>query len=305
MKMEKGGLRQKHLELTCLCTLLALFCTVLFFTAFFFNLLLYYGVDSIPFSKLFILLPVILLQLATIEKFKKCYFTYIVKKWLIVLASLLHYFILTIYIVVLFLILFTLCDSIWYTLMRESLFLALFAVAFPWLLLAVLFTRHLLHGVKCWPFLLAIIAIFTVIFYSMELYVSVESLYPKNVRELKTRYSGACTLENVWNIAVEYNSKFIFTYGKPIPKPRQFLIEIKGMDPLCDFSRIFTSRLAAVAGTGACEDFALGLTALLRDAFGCETRIVIFETWIMQCLKQWLTAHGMCLTSATPHPKNP
>jgi hypothetical protein len=35
--------------------------------------------------------------------------------------------------------------------------------------------------------------------------------------------------------------------------------------------------LAVVASTGACEDFVLRLTALLRDALGCETRMVIFE----------------------------
>jgi transglutaminase/protease-like cytokinesis protein 3 len=96
--------------------------------------------------------------------------------------------------------------------------------------------------------------------------------------------ASTCTLSNAWNITYRYNYSFFNTYGKLLPKPRLFYIYsliipnslnfFFRKSTVANFTRDFAEKLAATSRTGACEDFALGLTRLLRDSLHCQTRIV-------------------------------
>ncbi|AJB41995.1 hypothetical protein TCARB_0945 [Thermofilum adornatum 1505] len=104
----------------------------------------------------------------------------------------------------------------------------------------------------------------------------VETTYKSNV--VIQGNSNTCTLSNAWNLTLQYNKSFFNTYGKPLPKPRLFYIHeffwFPIRCPIANYTRDFAEKLAATSRTGACEDFALGLTRLLRDSLHCQTRIV-------------------------------
>ena len=113
-------------------------------------------------------------------------------------------------------------------------------------------------------------------------YISVETTYPKLIERLKNlgiveHCNVSPNIECVWSFVYWYyhnyrgDKGFIPTYGKPCPKPRQLLVRL---DELIN-NRDFVSKLAAISGTGACEDFALAITRLVRDLYGCEIRIVV------------------------------
>jgi hypothetical protein len=122
------------------------------------------------------------------------------------------------------------------------------------------------------PFLL-----FMVFILFSALIFFVETTYKSNVVIQGT--SNTCTLSNAWNLTLQYNKVFVNTYGKPLPKPRLFYIHnflwFPIRDPIANYTRDFAEKLATTSRTGACEDFALGLTRLLRDSLHCQTRIVV------------------------------
>uniref|UniRef100_A0A7J2U077 Transglutaminase-like domain-containing protein n=1 Tax=Ignisphaera aggregans TaxID=334771 RepID=A0A7J2U077_9CREN len=111
--------------------------------------------------------------------------------------------------------------------------------------------------------------------YLLMLVLSAQLLYPMHITDLKTRYGSYCSLENVWLIAKEFSKTYFNVYGinervgfKLFPKIGEFdLIPME-----------LREVLSAVARIGTCGEFAMGLARLLRDSFGCETRIVAFKT---------------------------
>jgi len=108
------------------------------------------------------------------------------------------------------------------------------------------------------------------------LFITVEFEYPRKVKGLKNSMGGECTLDKAWELVKNYNKSFMSTYKTIWPKPRQFVLNIGELKTfMFKPSRIFAGKLAAVSGTGACEDFALGATQLLSDVLGCETRVVV------------------------------
>lgn len=101
----------------------------------------------------------------------------------------------------------------------------------------------------------------------------VEARYHAMISHVRSTYVDcACDISNVWKLTVEYYSNFMFTHNFTVPKPRQLIVElpIVGM-----WNKDFVSKLAALQAMGACEDFALALTALIKDVLGCESRIVL------------------------------
>jgi hypothetical protein len=109
---------------------------------------------------------------------------------------------------------------------------------------------------------------------AIALYALVEVEYPKKVEVLRNSVGDKCLLDKAWDLVKHYKGDFISTYKTIWPKPRQLIIRF---GPLTlEPSRVFAAKLAAVSGTGACEDFALGATQLLSDVLGCETRVVAF-----------------------------
>jgi len=145
----------------------------------------------------------------------------------------------------------------------------IFFYFYIFLIMSLLVTGILIK--KHVPFLL-----FMVFILFSALIFFVETTYKSNVVIQGT--SNTCTLSNAWNLTLQYNKSFFNTYGKPLPKPRLFYIykffrfPIGG--PIANYTRDFAEKLAATSRTGACEDFALGLTRLLRDSLHCQTRIV-------------------------------
>jgi hypothetical protein len=111
--------------------------------------------------------------------------------------------------------------------------------------------------------------------YLLMLVLSAQFLYSMHVTDLKTRYGSYCSLENAWLTAKEFSKTYFNVYGinervgfKLFPKIGEFdLIPVE-----------LREVLSAVARVGTCGEFAMGLTRLLRDSLGCETRIVAFKT---------------------------
>jgi len=109
---------------------------------------------------------------------------------------------------------------------------------------------------------------------AIALYAIVNAEYPKKAEALRNSIGDKCLLDKAWDLVKYYKGDFISTYGTIWPKPRQLIIRF---GPLTlEPSRVFAAKLAAVSGTGACEDFALGATQLLSDVLGCEARVVAF-----------------------------
>jgi hypothetical protein len=146
---------------------------------------------------------------------------------------------------------------------------ALLLILIPWLPVALL-ARRWARRLSIWMGLLLVLLL-TALYFAV-LGASVEALYPRYVEELKARHGNGRSLERAWGMAVEYFRDFHFTYGRPCPKPRQLSVLLCGEK----YAWVFRA-LEALARTGSCEDFALGLTTLLRDALGCEVRVVAFK----------------------------
>jgi hypothetical protein len=146
---------------------------------------------------------------------------------------------------------------------------ALLLILIPWLPVAIL-ARRWARRLSIWMGLLLVLLL-TALYFAV-LGTSVEALYPRYVEELKARHGNGRSLERAWGMAVEYFRDFHFTYGRPCPKPRQLSVLLCGEK----YAWVFR-ELEALARTGSCEDFALGLTTLLRDALGCEVRVVAFK----------------------------
>jgi len=117
-------------------------------------------------------------------------------------------------------------------------------------------------------------SVMVIVILSLLLYPIVNFRYQQMVCELKRTFIDKCEASVdpvycMWMFVKDYNGSFEPTYRKPCPKPRQLLIIIASMN-----NRIFIAKLAAVTQTGACLDFALGITKLVKDIYGYETRIV-------------------------------
>ena len=74
------------------------------------------------------------------------------------------------------------------------------------------------------------------------------------------------SLDCIWNFTRSIADEFNATYGASIAKPQNLL-----RLPFVDIDEV--SKLAAIAKTGACFDFALSMTRVLND-LGCPARIV-------------------------------
>lgn len=124
----------------------------------------------------------------------------------------------------------------------------------------------------------AIKALLILIFvFSLVLYPTVNLRYSEMVSSeiqlVKIQCeTSADPVECIWNFVENYVSNFTPTYMKPFPKPRQLIISISSSLS----NRDFVARLASVARTGACFDYALGITKLIEDLYGFRTRVVIF-----------------------------
>ncbi len=126
-------------------------------------------------------------------------------------------------------------------------------------------------------FIIALITIIVVI--PSYMYLSIDSKYAETLSDLK-RYIVQCNTTNssiscLWNFVLHYKGEFIGTYRKPCPKPKQLLIRLP---PLID-NKDFVAKLAAVSRTGACFDFAIGVTKVIRDIYGYKTRVVVMVGW--------------------------
>jgi hypothetical protein len=153
---------------------------------------------------------------------------------------------------------------------RVSSLIALMLLAVPIpVVLAVLRSRF-----KEPQVLASLTLIIISVVYLLMLVLSAQLLYPMHVTDLKTRYGSYCSLENAWLIAKEFSKTYFNVYGinervgfKLFPKIGEFeLIPVE-----------LREVLSAVARIGTCGEFAMGLTRLLRDSLGCETRIVSFK----------------------------
>jgi hypothetical protein len=135
---------------------------------------------------------------------------------------------------------------------------------------------------------------------AVALYVIVDAEYPKKVEALRNSVGDKCLLDKAWDLVKHYKGDFIFTYRTIWPKPRQLVIRfgLLTLEP----SRVFAGKLAAVSGTGACEDFALGATQLLSDVLGCEARVVAFlgEDHALPEVKVGDTWYVVDITYTTP-----
>jgi len=135
---------------------------------------------------------------------------------------------------------------------------------------------------------------------AIALYAIVDAEYPKKVEALRNSVGDKCLLDKAWDLVKHYKGDFISTYRTIWPKPRQLIIRF---GPLTlEPSRVFAAKLAAVSGTGACEDFALGATQLLSDVLGCEARVVAFlgEDHALPEVKVGDTWYVVDITYTTP-----
>ena len=94
----------------------------------------------------------------------------------------------------------------------------------------------------------------------------------KELKKMTELTDSGSPINRLWAFVKRYTDSFCITYKKPCPKPQQFLIIIP---PLMN-NRDFVAKLAATTQTGACFDFALGVTKLISDLYGYETRVVRF-----------------------------
>ncbi len=67
---------------------------------------------------------------------------------------------------------------------------------------------------------------------------------------------------------------FVETYSGHCPKPKQLIIASPLVNNIQD-----VARFEVVTRYDSCGDFALGITELLNDIFGYETRVVNFIGW--------------------------
>ncbi len=124
--------------------------------------------------------------------------------------------------------------------------------------------------------IITLLIILNIVLY-IALCIVVETQYSKYIEELrKTSLThpehAGCAIDRVWGFVKYYSSNFTTTYMNPCPKPRQLLIVLP---PLIN-NKDFVAKLAATSRTGACIDFALGVTKLIEDLFGYKTRITMF-----------------------------
>lgn len=169
--------------------------------------------------------------------------------------------------------------SITYTLMYVILHIArgltieatVIVLILPWIFIIVVLKRW-------WKYLFIyralLITILLTISYFITAVVLTESLYPQYINGYKVNYGDTCSIVNAWNITIKYFNEYYFTYGKPDPKPRQIFLIMYDWKYLLVYR-----RLEVIARTGTCEDFAIGLTTLIKDTLGCEVRVVAFKGW--------------------------
>ncbi|RLE48409.1 MAG: hypothetical protein DRJ18_02085 [Candidatus Methanomethylicota archaeon] len=124
---------------------------------------------------------------------------------------------------------------------------------------------------KRWILYICVVLSLIVLFLTMFILshkIPVEMMYQLEL----ARYSyiaNCCTnnsLSCIWNFTKSIADEFNATYGASIAKPRELL-----RLPFVDTDEV--SKLAAIAKTGACFDFALGIARVLND-LGCPARIV-------------------------------
>jgi len=98
--------------------------------------------------------------------------------------------------------------------------------------------------------------------------IPIEMMYQAELA--KYRYLVSCcrngSVNCVWGFIKTVADEFNATYATSAPKPQQLL-----KMPFVDIDEV--SKLATIAKTGACADFALGVTKVLND-LGCAVRIV-------------------------------
>jgi len=133
---------------------------------------------------------------------------------------------------------------------------------------------------------LGIIALISIIVSSFCIAGVVDPEYSHTLAVFKKFYTdcvnnGTDVLGCVWSLTLRYKDEFVPTYMTPCAKPRQLLLKLTFRAPsifLQIDTRDFVAKLAASAETGACLDFAIGVTKILRD-LGFETRVVSFLGW--------------------------
>ncbi len=128
-------------------------------------------------------------------------------------------------------------------------------------------------SLKSGVYLIGLLLLVGTVVYSF-MYLTIDYRYMQVVEEFK-RYVKGCdvsnsSLERLWKLVLQYEREFVATYRMPCPKPRQLLVR---QPPLID-NRDFVAKLAAVSRTGACIDFALGITKIIEDVYGYKTRVV-------------------------------
>ncbi|RLF07780.1 MAG: hypothetical protein DRJ69_06820 [Thermoprotei archaeon] len=126
------------------------------------------------------------------------------------------------------------------------------------------------NAITCAYAFLALIITFALL--GHKLIVEIE--YRNTVQQLSSavKCKNHITIECIWTFVREFTEHFKSraTYGKPLPKPQHLLCS-----PLFSIDEV--SKLAAIKKTGACLDFALAITKLIEDLFGCTTRVVSVE----------------------------
>jgi len=133
---------------------------------------------------------------------------------------------------------------------------------------------------------LGIIALISIIVSGFCIAEVVGSEYSHTLVEFRKFYAdcvnnGTDILECVWSLTLRYRDEFVPTYMTPCAKPRQLLLKFAFRAPpifLQVDTRDFVAKLTASAKTGACLDFAIGVTKILRD-LGFETRVISFLGW--------------------------
>jgi len=139
--------------------------------------------------------------------------------------------------------------------------------------------RKVRHPVRigiCMLLLLVVLSFIIPLYMSMI----IDSKYEQVLSDFRSYEEENCSstkvnLTCIWNLVKRYSKEFSCTYAKPCPKPKQLLVRIP---PLVD-NIDFVAKLAVVSRSGACLDFALSITKLIRDLNGYETRVVEFVGW--------------------------
>jgi len=119
------------------------------------------------------------------------------------------------------------------------------------------------------------IMLLVILLLNVTIYLASDVSYTSALEKFKSNIEDSISvsdLDAAWFLARIYYDEFEFTYRKIIFKPRQVIIAL----PNLIFNLELASKIAVISKTGACFDFAVGVTKLMEDVYGYEARVISF-----------------------------